>query len=214
MVAVEHDVRIPAEAAVLHGDLVLPRAPRGLVIVAHIGGRGRKSPPNRRVAATLQCHGLATLLFDLLTRDEEAVEFDIGLLAARLVAATDWVRGHAAAAGLPLGYFGASMAAAAALVAAAQRPRDATAIVSRGGRPDLAGPVLDRVRAPTLLIVGGDDRPVIALNERARSRMRAPVVLQVVPGTSHLLQEPGVLDEVAHHASGWFVHHLARRAAA
>jgi putative phosphoribosyl transferase len=219
--AIEHDLRIPVDATVLRGDLALPRAPHGLVIFAHGSGSGRKSPRNRRVAATLQSHGLATLLLDLLTREEEAVDrrtghlrFDIAFLAARLGAATDWARAHAATAGLPLGYFGASTGAAAALVAAARRPGDATAIVSRGGRPDLAGPVLDRVRAPTLLIVGGDDRPVIAANERARALMRAPVVLQIVPGASHLFEEPGALEEVANHASGWFVRHLARRAAA
>lgn len=214
-------VRIAVDAVVLDGDLALPPDPHGLVIFAHGSGSGRKSPRNREVAATLQGHGLATLLFDLLTLDEEAVDrhtahlrFDIDFLAERLVAVTDWAHGQAALARLPFGYFGASTGAAAALVAAAERAADIGAVVSRGGRPDLAGPVLHRVRAPTLLIVGGADGPVIELNERARALMRTEVELRIVPGASHLFEEPGALEEVARLASGWFTRHLAHRSAA
>jgi putative phosphoribosyl transferase len=186
------------------------------VIFAHGSGSSRKSPRNREVAATLQDRGLATLLFDLLTLDEEAVDrhtahlrFDIDFLAQRLVAATDWATGHAVLARLPLGYFGASTGAAAALVAAAERPADIAAVVSRGGRPDLAGPALGRVRAPTLLIVGGDDVVVIGMNERARALMRADVELRIVPGATHLFEEPGALEDVALLASDWFARYLA-----
>lgn len=193
----------------------------GLVIFAHGSGSGRKSPRNREVAAILQRHGLATLLFDLLTLDEDAVDrhtahlrFDIEFLAGRLIAATDWANGQAALARLPFGYFGASTGAAAALVAAAERPAEIAAIVSRGGRPDLAGPALDRVRAPTRLIVGGDDVIVIGLNERAGALMRADVELRLVPDASHLFEEPGALEEVARLASGWFARYLVRRPAA
>ena len=219
MATVERDVRIAVDAAVLHGDLVLPPGSRGLVLFAHGSGSGRQSPRNRQVAAALQRHGVATLLFDLLTLDEEAIDrrtahlrFDIDLLSARLVAVTDWANRQAGR--LPLGYFGASTGAAAALVAAARRPAVITAVVSRGGRPDLAGSALERVQAPTLLIVGGDDVPVIELNERASARMRADVELRIVPGASHLFEEPGALEEVARLASGWFTRHLARRPAA
>jgi putative phosphoribosyl transferase len=218
---VERDVRIAVGAVVLHGDLALPPDPVGLVIFAHGSGSGRKSPRNREVAATLQGHGLATLLFDLLTLDEEAVDrrtaqlrFDVDFLAQRLVAATDWANGQAALAPLPFGYFGASTGAAAALVAAAERPAEISAVVSRGGRPDLARRALSRVRAPTLLIVGGDDGVVIGLNEQARALMRAEVELRIVPGASHLFEEPGALEEVARVASGWFRRYLARSAAA
>lgn len=221
MAAVKRDVRIAMDAVVLPGDLTLPSDPRGLVIFAHGSGSGRKNPRNCEVAAILQRHGLATLLFDLLTLDEEAVDrhtahlrFDIEFLAGRLIAATDWANGQAALARLPFGYFGASTGAAAALVAAADRPADIAAVVSRGGRPDLAGPALDRVRAPTRLIVGGDDVIVIGLNERAGALMRADVELRIVPGASHLFEEPGALEEVARLASGWFARYLVRRPAA
>jgi dienelactone hydrolase len=217
----ERDVRIPVGAVVLHGDLALPADPVALVIFAHGSGSGRKSPRNREVAATLQRHGLATLLFDLLTLDEEAIDrrtahlrFDIDFLAGRLIAATDWSNGQAALAPLAFGYFGASTGAAAALVAAAERPAEITAVVSRGGRPDLAGGALSRVRAPTLLIVGGDDGVVIGLNEQARAVMLTEVELRIVPGASHLFEEPGALEEVARLASGWFTRYLARSAAA
>ena len=221
MPALESEVRIAVQAAMLHGDVGLPADPHGLVIFAHGSGSGRKSPRNRQVARALQRHGLATLLFDLLTPSEEAIDrhtahlrFDIGLLAQRLIAATDWARTYAALAHLPIGYFGASTGAAAALVAAAERPADVMAIVSRGGRPDLAGRALERVRAPTVMIVGGDDVPVIELNERARALMSADVELRIVPGASHLFEEPGALEEVTRLAVRWFARHLARRSAA
>jgi putative phosphoribosyl transferase len=220
MAAVARDVRIAMDAVVLPGDLTLPSDPRGLVIFAHGSGGGRKSPRNREVAAILQRHGLATLLFDLLTLDEEAVDrrtahlrFDIEFLAGRLIAATDWANGQAALARLPFGYFGASICAAA-LVAAADRPAEIAAVVSRGGRPDLAGPALARVRAPTRLIVGSDDVTVIGLNEQAGALMRADVELRIVPAASHLFEEPGALEEVARLASGWFACYLVRSPAA
>jgi putative phosphoribosyl transferase len=221
MPVLENEVRIAVPAATLQGDVAMPADPSGLVIFAHGSGSGRKSPRNREVATALQRHGLATLLFDLLTPGEEAIDrhtahlrFDIDFLARRLIAVTDWATGYAAFARLSAGYFGASTGAAAALVAAAERPADIMAIVSRGGRPDLAGRALARVRAPTLLIVGGDDGPVIELNERARALMHADVDLRIVPGASHLFEEPGALEEVARLASRWFARHLARRPAA
>jgi dienelactone hydrolase len=169
------------------------------------------------VAAVLRQGGLATVLMDLLTRDEETVDartahlrFDIAFLARRLAAATDWVQTKAETAGLPLGYFGASTGAAAALVAAAERPKAVRAIVSRGGRPDLAGPALARVQAPTLLIVGSLDRPVIEMNREAMARLTAEATLEVVPGATHLFEEPGTLDEVARLARAWFERWLTR----
>src|SRR5688572_15126642 len=213
----ERDVQIPVGAVVLHGDLALPADPVGLVIFAHGSGSGRKSPRNREVAATLQRHRLATLLFDLLTLDEEAIDrrtahlrFDIDFLAGRLVAATDWANGQATVAPLAFGYFGASTGAAAALVAAAERPAEVTAVVSRGGRPDLAGRALSRVRAPTLLIVGGNDVPVIQMNRAAMAQMTAPVSLEIVPGATHLFEEPGTLESVATLASAFLVRHLGQ----
>jgi putative phosphoribosyl transferase len=217
----ERDVRIPLGPVTLHGDLGLPPDPRGLVVFAHGSGSSRKSPRNRDVASALQRDGLATLLFDLLTLEEESLDrhtahlrFDIEFLAGRLVAATRWARGQRALRHLPLGYFGASTGAAAALVAAAEQPNQLAAIVSRGGRPDLAGPALQCVRAPTLLIVGGADPVVIGLNERARALMRGEVELRIVPGASHLFEEPGALEEVARLASDWFTRYFVRRAAA
>jgi putative phosphoribosyl transferase len=221
MKAIERDVRIAVGTALLEGDLSLPRDPSGLVIFAHGSGSGRKSPRNRQVAFALQHAGLATLLFDLLTSDEEAVDrhtahlrFDIDLLAKRLIQATDWARRQASLARVPFGYFGASTGAAAALVAAAERPAEISAVVSRGGRPDLAGPALHRVGAPTLLLVGGNDVPVIGLNQQARALMRVEVELQIVPGASHLFEEPGALEAVARLASRWFTRYLAQRPAA
>jgi dienelactone hydrolase len=217
----ERDVSIAAGAVRLDGDLTLPPNPRGLVIFAHGSGSSGKSPRNREVAADLQRGQLATLLFDLLTLEEEAVDrhtahlrFDIGLLAERLVGATDWARGQAGLTRLPFGYFGASTGAAAAIVAAAERPVEVAAVVSRGGRPDLAGPALGRVRAPTLLIVGGHDPAVIDLNEKAQALIRAEVELRIVLGASHLFEEAGALDEVARLARAWFARHLGRKAAA
>jgi dienelactone hydrolase len=196
-------------------DLAVPEHPRGLIIFAHGSGSGRHSPRNRAVAATLQGRGLATLLGDLLTPEEERIDrvtarlrFDIDLLAERLVTFLEWARRHPGLASLPIGLFGASTGAAAALVAAATRPADVAAVVSRGGRPDLAGRALPHVAAPTLLLVGSRDIQVIALNEQAMARMRCPVSLDIIPGASHLFEESGTLDEVASRAAGWFLKHL------
>ncbi|MDR7554596.1 MAG: dienelactone hydrolase family protein [Armatimonadota bacterium] len=211
----EHAVHIPANGEVLEGGLVLPARSAGLVLFAHGSGSSRWSPRNRHVARVLQQAGLGTLLFDLLTAAEEAedvrtarLRFDIPLLARRLLAATAWARADPRTRHLPIGYFGASTGAAAALVAAAQRPEDVAAIVSRGGRPDLAADVLDRVRAPTLLIVGGRDLAVLELNRQALAALQAESELAIVPGAGHLFEEPGALDEVARLAAGWFRRHL------
>src|SRR4051812_38739437 len=204
-------VRITAGPITLEGDLAVPAGARGIVLFAHGSGSGRHSPRNRFVASSLQAGGLATLLFDLLTEEEEYRErstrhlrFDIGLLARRLVDATDWLAGRPETRGLRVGYFGASTGGGAALVAAAERPEAVGAVVSRGGRPDLAGEALGRVRVPTLLIVGGADTPVIALNRRAMAQMSAPVSLEIVAGATHLFEEPGTLEQVARLARDWF----------
>jgi dienelactone hydrolase len=218
MPAIEHaSVRIPVGPFHLDGDLEVPHGARGVVLFAHGSGSSRHSPRNRRVAQSLQDAGFATLLFDLLTRLEEAEDeldgrhrFDIPMLATRLIAATDWTRDAAAVRALRVGYFGASTGGGAALVAAAERVPDVGAVVSRGGRPDLAGPALARVQAPTLLIVGGDDVPVIRLNEQAFDRLRAAKELAIVPGASHLFTEPGALDQVVSLARQWFTRHLPR----
>src|SRR5688500_11669172 len=196
-------VRIPVSSATeLAGDLTVPPAARGIVLFAHGSGSSRHSSRNKYVAAELNREGLATLLFDLLTEREEYEErysrhlrFDIGMLAERLVAATDWATRERLTRDLPVGYFGASTGGGAALVAAAERPDAVRAVVSRGGRPDLAGEALARVRTPTLLIVGGADAPVIALNRQAMAAMSAPVSLEIIPGASHLFEEPGALEE-------------------
>jgi putative phosphoribosyl transferase len=219
---VARPVRITTGPVTLDGDLAIPDGARGVVLFAHGSGSGRHSPRNRFVAETLLEGGLATLLFDLLTEEEEYRErftrhlrFDIGLLARRLIDATDWLARRPEASGLKAGYFGASTGGGAALLAAAERPEAVGAVVSRGGRPDLAGDdALARVRAPTLLIVGGADTPVIAMNRRAMARMSAPVSLEIVPGASHLFEEPGTLEEVARLARQWFERHLARADAA
>jgi dienelactone hydrolase len=212
----EHPVRIPAGALTLLGDLARPDDCRGIVLFAHGSGSSRHSPRNRYVASVLQEAQLATLLMDLLTMDEESADartghlrFDIALLAERLVAATDWLASESTTSGLAIGYFGASTGAGAALVAAAQRPGLIRAIVSRGGRPDLAGAALGRVTAPTLLIVGGHDVPVIGMNRDAMAQMRAEVQLEIVPGATHLFEEPGTLEAAARLARDWFVRHLA-----
>ena len=186
------------------------------MLFVHGSGSSRRSPRNRLVAQKLNDAGLATLLFDLLTRSEEAVDlrtaqhrFDISLLAERLVHATKWARENTITRNLRIGYFGASTGGAAALVAAAELPQDVGAIVSRGGRPDLAGGALPRVRAPTLLVVGGEDDAVIDLNEQARLQMRGEVQLEIIPGATHLFEEPGALERVAHLAADWFVVKLA-----
>jgi dienelactone hydrolase len=211
-------VRVGAGGVTLDGDLAVPEGAVGVVLFAHGSGSGRQSPRNRLVARALREGKLATLLVDLLTPDEEAVDlrtrrlrFDIGLLAGRLVGATDWLELEPETGHLPVGYFGASTGGGAALVAAAERPGAVAAVVSRGGRPDLAGPALERVKAPTLLIVGGLDTPVIALNREALERLRCEKELAIVPGASHLFEEPGTLEQVARLARGWFVRQLAPR---
>jgi putative phosphoribosyl transferase len=210
--AIEQDVTIPlASGAELHGTLVVPADARGVVVFAHGSGSSRHSPRNRAVAAALRAAGLGTLLFDLLTEREERDRgnvFDIELLAERLVAVTAWLRTHPATAPLPVGYFGASTGAAAALWAATEPGVEVRAVVSRGGRPDLAGPRLPVVTAPTLLVVGGDDHAVLRLNREAAARLRCEHELAVVPGASHLFEEPGTLDQAAALAADWFRRHL------
>ncbi len=215
---IEREIKIDAGGVTLEGTLAIPPGSTALVLFAHGSGSSRHSPRNRYVAEVLQANGIGTLLFDLLTREEEAVDqytaelrFDIGLLAERLAGATQWVRGQPELRGLKLGYFGASTGAAAALVAAAKLPDEVSAVVSRGGRPDLAEEALEAVRAPTLLIVGGDDEPVIGMNRHAFVRMRhAEKELVIIPGATHLFEEPGKLEEVARIAAEWFARHLAR----
>ncbi len=209
------EVQIASGRLRLDGALEIPEHPLGLVLFAHGSGSSRHSPRNRRVALTLQRAGMATLLFDLLTKEEGRADeltghlrFDIGLLAARLGVASDWANRNEPAAGLRLGYFGSSTGAAAALVTAADGKHDVAAVVSRGGRPDLAGDALPRVRAPTLLIVGGDDDAVIQLNEGALARLDCEKRLEIVPGATHLFEEPGALDRVADLAARWFAEHL------
>jgi putative phosphoribosyl transferase len=209
--APEREVEIPAGAARLPGELVVPRDSSGTVIFAHGSGSGRLSPRNRAVAGALHDAGLATLLFDLLTDDEarsRARVFDIPLLADRLGTATQWLSAQPEVRARPVGYFGASTGAAAALQAAAEPDIDVSAIVSRGGRPDLAGPALSRVTAPTLLIVGGADPQVLELNREAQTLMRSPTELVVIPGATHLFEEPGALEAVAAKAADWFQRHL------
>jgi putative phosphoribosyl transferase len=215
--AVEQSVHIAMGEAELEGDLSVPSGAQGIVLFAHGSGSSRKSPRNRFVAGVLQRAGLATLLFDLLTAEEERADaidahlrFDIDLLARRLVVATDWVRSQRETRSLRIGYFGASTGAAAALIAAVERPDVVDAVVSRGGRPDLGERWLSRVRAPTLLIVGGDDREVLALNRSALRQLRSPKALEIVPHATHLFEEPGTLEHVADVAASWFQRHLAR----
>jgi putative phosphoribosyl transferase len=208
----DQEVTVEAGPVRLPGHLTVPAPAAGLVVFAHGSGSGRMSPRNRYVAGVLTGAGLGTLLFDLLTPEEEGDRsnvFDIGLLAARLTAATGWLRGQEAAAGVPVGYFGASTGAAAALWAAAEPGNQAAAVVSRGGRPDLAIPRLDQVTAPTLLIVGGLDHAVIGMNRDAQQHLRCENKLTVVPGASHLFEEPGALERVAELARDWFTGHLA-----
>lgn len=216
----ERAVTLLSHGESLHGDLRLPDSPQGLVLFAHGSGSSRNSPRNRFVADVLVRAGLGTLLFDLLTPEEEAVDvytrehrFDIALLTRRLSGATAWVRGEQALRLLPLGYFGASTGAAAALAASCDWP-EVLAVVSRGGRPDLAGPALPRVRAATLLVVGGDDDVVIGLNEEALARMRCEARLEIVPGATHLFEEPGTLEQAATLAARWFAGHFPSAAQA
>jgi len=209
-------VRIPAGRAALDGDLTLPEAARGVVVFAHGSGSSRHSSRNRFVAQELRRSALGTLLMDLLTAEEETIDvrtaelrFDIGLLAERLGAATDWLRAEPRTSRLAIGYFGASTGGGAALRAAADRPADVRAVVSRGGRPDLAGAALPRVQAPTLLIVGGRDEPVIGMNRDALAQLRCEKRMEIVPGATHLFEEQGTLEEVARLARDWFDRHLA-----
>ena len=211
----ERLVRVKAGSATIEGNLNLPEGARAVVLFAHGSGSSRFSSRNRYVARVLNKAKLATLLIDLLTSEEEAIDqrtahlrFDIRLLAGQLVSATDWLTQNVDTRHLSIGYFGASTGAAAALVAAAERPEVVHAVVSRGGRPDLAGAALLRVRAPTLLIVGGDDVQVIELNRAALALLRCEKQLVIIPGASHLFEEPGALDEVARLAREWFRQHL------
>lgn len=217
MTARELPLRLHAGSVDLEGDLAVPDLVRGMVVFVHGSGSGRGSPRNRQVAAALNGRGFATLLFDLLTPDERAeddrtarLRFDIGLLSDRLVEVVTWLRRSYAVARNPLGLFGASTGAAGALVAAARRPGDVAAVVSRGGRPDLAGDELGRVRAPTLLVVGGRDVEVLTLNERAAARLSGPHRVEVVPGAGHLFAEPGALDAVSALAGDWFTGNVSR----
>jgi dienelactone hydrolase len=210
----ERSIQIPPSGVL--GDLMVPVNARGIVMFAHGSGSSRWSSRNRFVASVLQQAGLGTLLLDLLTTEEEQLDvrtrhlrFDIGLLATRLVQATSWITSDSETASLPVGYFGASTGAAAALLAAAQLPETARAVVSRGGRPDLAGAALSKVQAPTLLIVGGEDVPVIELNQRAWNELRCEKQLEVIPGATHLFEEPGTLEQVANLASDWFRAHCS-----
>jgi putative phosphoribosyl transferase len=208
----ETTVDIHLSETALIGDLAVPHDALGVILFAHGSGSGRRSPRNRSVASRLQTAGFATLLFDLLTSDEERDRsnvFDISLLGRRLVEATRWVRRQPGVARLPVGYFGASTGAAAALTAAAELRSEVGAIVSRGGRPDLAGPVLPRVVSPTLLIVGGNDPVVLRLNRESQLRLRCEQRLEVVPGATHLFEEPGAIEDVTSLAVAWFTAHLA-----
>lgn len=216
----EHGVRIPSGEALLEGELNMPAGATGLVLFAHGSGSSRHSPRNQCVARVIREAGVGTLLFDLLTREEEAVDlrtrhlrFDIGLLARRLAEATDWVKREADLWHVRVGFFGASTGGGAALVAAALIGEEVGAVVSRGGRPDLAGPAaLQGVKSPTLLIVGGLDVPVIKMNEEAYAWLRCEKELKIVPGATHLFEEPGALEEVARLAARWFQEHLQPRA--
>jgi putative phosphoribosyl transferase len=200
---------------VLEADIVIPESPQGVVLFVHGSGSSRHSPRNRYVAGELQAVGLSTVLADLLTPEEERVDartaalrFDIRLLAARVSALTDWLADNETTAGLRLGYFGASTGAAAALIGAAARPDRAVAVVSRGGRPDLAGEYLHLVRQPTLLVVGGRDAVVIDLNQKALQQLAGEARLEIVAGAGHLFEEPGTLEQVARLARDWFADHL------
>lgn len=211
----ERLVRLPVGPVNLEGNLSIPVNAKGIVLFAHGSGSSRQSPRNRYVASVLQDAGLATLLIDLLTTEEEIVDmrtrhlrFDIGMLGDRVVGATDWLTHNRDTRHLKIGYFGASTGGGAALVAASKRPTLVGAVVSRGGRPDLAGPALPLVQAPTLLLVGGRDLTVIDMNQEAMAQMQAKTKLQIITGATHLFEEPGKLEKVAHHASEWFRQHF------
>jgi putative phosphoribosyl transferase len=213
---IESEILIDAGTVELEGTLGIPKEASGIVLFAHGSGSSRHSPRNRYVAQVLQSQGIGTLLFDLLTREEESIDefsgeirFDIPYLANRLMDATRWLVQRPDMQRIKLGYFGASTGAAAALVAAAEMHDVIAAVVSRGGRPDLAGDALRFVRAPTLLIVGGDDEPVIGMNREALAKLRCNKELVIVPGATHLFEEPGTLEEVARLAANWFIQYLA-----
>lgn len=216
--ATDHrNLEIPAGSVALEADIDVPEAAPGVVLFVHGSGSSRHSPRNRYVAGELQDAGLATVLVDLLTPEEERLDartgelrFDIGLLATRVVEMVDWLGGHEPTAGLGVGLFGASTGAAAALVGSAARPDLVAAVVSRGGRPDLAGTDLPSVRQPVLLIVGGRDEVVIELNRQAMEKLVGEARLEVVPGATHLFEEPGALEQVAKLARDWFTRHLQR----
>ena len=215
--AIHEAVRVDVGVVSVDGDLRVPDRAAGFVIFAHGSGSSRFSRRNRAVAGVLEAAGFGTLLLDLLTPDEEAVDertreyrFDIELLGRRVIGATDWMQARPDLHHLPVAFFGASTGAAAALMAAAARPEIARAVISRGGRPDLADEALPNVQAPTLLIVGGDDEPVIEMNREAMHRMRAPVELVIVPGATHLFEEHGALEEVARLAADWCRRHLRK----
>ena len=208
-------VSVTAGSVSLEGNLGMPKGAEGIVLFAHGSGSSRHSPRNRYVAQVLQKTGLATLLMDLLTVEEEAIDlrtrhlrFDIDLLAKRLVGVTDWLLSNPKTRNLRIGYFGASTGAAAALIAAVERPEAVSAIVARGGRPDLASSILSYVTAPTLLIVGGYDRPVIEMNQSALTQLRTEKQLEIIPRATHLFEEPGALEAVARLASQWFERYL------
>lgn len=212
----ETPVQVTVDTVVLSGDLYIPENATGIVVFAHGSGSSRQSPRNRYVAGVLHKSNLATLLFDLFTLEEEAedlirghLRFNIKFLAERLTGAIDWVLLNKATRNLKIGCFGASTGAAAALVAAAERPGAIRAVVSRGGRPDLAGGALVKVQAPTLLIVGGQDYPVITLNKEALAKLQVEKAIITVPGATHLFEEPGTLEEVARLAANWFEKHLS-----
>jgi putative phosphoribosyl transferase len=213
---IKREVSIDLEGATLEGTLALPKGADGLVLFAHGSGSSRHSPRNRYVAQVLQSQGIATLLVDLLTRREESIDeysgelrFDIPFLAKRLIGATNWIMSSPDTKDLRVGYFGASTGAGAALMAAAELPDVVSTVVSRGGRPDLAKDALDAVRAPTLLIVGGDDEPVISMNREALAKLNCPdKKLVIIPGATHLFEEPGTLEEVARVAAEWFSRHF------
>ena len=209
------EIQIRAGSVLLAGELSVPENATGVVLFAHGSGSSRHSPRNQYVARVIRDSGVGTLLFDLLTREEEEIDnytrefrFDINLLARRLVGATKWLAGETETSHLRPGYFGASTGGGAALVAAAELGGEIGAVVSRGGRPDLAGPALVHVKAPTLLIVGGLDGPVIRMNEKAYGQLRCDKELKIIPGATHLFEEPGKLEEVASLAAKWFLKHL------
>jgi putative phosphoribosyl transferase len=209
------DVHIPAGRAIFTGNLSIPENATALVLFAHGSGSSRYSPRNQFVARTLNNAGLGTLLFDLLTPEEGLIDartrehrFNIGMLAERLIHATNWAKQQQQTRNLRIGYFGSSTGGGAALVAAVELPQDVDAVVSRGGRPDLAGAALPKVQAPTLLIVGGEDDFVIELNEQARAQMQCEVKLEIIPGATHLFEEPGALEQIAKLAGNWFRDHI------